>query len=125
MLDLADLLNLDLPGGLFRVRLDDEKVRMRACFDLLAGPACTTTIETVRFGRLIAVERMREANGCQSFANRVFAMEQIGVSQSLMIDCCLQESDGLLMADTVTKGHANSGGVAGDAVVLSSLPLSQ
>jgi hypothetical protein len=78
------LLNLDLLGGLFRVRLDDEKVRMRAGFDLSAGPACTTTVETVRIGRLFAVESLREADGRQSFPNRVLAVEQIGVSQALM-----------------------------------------
>jgi len=63
VLDITDLLNLDLLGGLFRVRLDDEKVRMRAGFDLLAGPACATTVETVRFGRLLAVECLREVKG--------------------------------------------------------------
>ena len=47
VLDLADLLNLDLLGGLFLVRLDDEKVRMRAGLDLLAGSAGATTVETV------------------------------------------------------------------------------
>ena len=124
MLDLADLLNLDLLGGLFRVRLDDEKVRMRAGLDLLAGPAVTATVETFRLGRPFAVERLREANGRQSFPNRVFAVKQIGVSQSLMGDSGLQEGDGLLMADTVAKGHANSGGVEGDVVEPPSLPRS-
>src|SRR5438552_3866391 len=125
VLDLAGLLNLDFPGGLFRVRLDDEKVRMRAGFDLLAGPAGTTTVETVRFGRLFAVERLREANGRQSLSNRLLAVEQIGVSHALIGDGGLQEGDGLLMADTVAKGHANSGGVEGGAVEPSSLPRSQ
>ena len=86
VLDLADLLDLDLLGGLFRVRLDDEKVRMRTGLNLLAGPACTTTVETFRIGRLFAVERLREANGRQPFPNRVLAVEQIGVSQALMGD---------------------------------------
>ena len=86
MFDLADLLNLDLLSGLFRVRLDDEKVRMRAGFDLSAGSACATTVETVRLGRPFAVERLREANGRQSFSNRLLAVEQIGVSQAFMGD---------------------------------------
>jgi hypothetical protein len=50
VLDLADLLNLDLLGGLFLVRLDDKKIRMRAGFDLSAGSACAATIETLRLG---------------------------------------------------------------------------
>jgi hypothetical protein len=42
-----------------------------------------------------------------------------------MGDGGLQEGDGLLVADTVAKGHANSGGVEGDAVEQSSLPRSE
>ena len=86
VLDLADLLNFDLLGGLFLVRLDDEKVRMCAGLDLLAGSACTATVETLRLGRLFAVERLREANSRQSFSNGFLAVEQIGVSQPLMGD---------------------------------------
>src|SRR6185295_19547012 len=84
MFNLADLLNLDLLGGLFRVRFDDKKIRMRADVDLLAGPACATTVEAFCFGRPFAVERLRKANGRQSFPDRVLAVEQIGVSQTLM-----------------------------------------
>jgi hypothetical protein len=47
------------------------------------------------------------------------------VSQALMDDGGLQEGDGSLMADTVAKGHANSGGLKGGAVEQSSLPRSQ
>jgi hypothetical protein len=47
------------------------------------------------------------------------------VSQTLMDDSGLQEGDGLLMADAVAKGHANSSGVKGDAVEQSSLTRSQ
>jgi len=95
---ISRLANLDLPGGLFRVRLDDEKSPgMRVGFDLLAGPAGTTTVETVRFGRLFAVERLREANARQSLSNRLLAVEQIGVSQALIGDGGLQEGDGLLI----------------------------
>ena len=39
----------------------------------------------VRLGRLFAVERLREANGRQSFSNRLLAVEQIGVSQTLVV----------------------------------------
>jgi hypothetical protein len=84
--DLADLLDLDLLGGLLRIRFDDKKVRMRAGFDLLAGSASPTTVETFSFGRPFAVECLRKTNGRQSFPNRVFAVEQIGVGQSLMVD---------------------------------------
>jgi hypothetical protein len=59
---------------------------MRAGFDLVAGPAGTTTVETKRLGRLFAVERLREAYGRQLLPNRVFTVEQIGVSQTLMGD---------------------------------------
>jgi hypothetical protein len=86
VLDLADLLNLDLLGGLFRVRLDDEKVRMRAGFDLLAGSADTATVETFRFRGPFAVECLCEAKSRQSFSDRLFTVEQIGVSQTLMGD---------------------------------------
>ena len=86
MLDLADLLNLDLLGGLLLVRLDDEKVRMRAGFDLLAGSADTATVETFRFRRPFAVECLCETNGRQSFSDRFLAVEQIRVSLTLMGD---------------------------------------
>ena len=86
VLDLADLLNFYLLSGLFLVRLDDEKVRMRAGLDLLTGSAGAATVETVRFRRPFAVERLGKANGRQSFSNCLFAVKQIGVSQSLMGD---------------------------------------
>ena len=86
VLDLADLLDFYLLSGLFLVRLDDEKVRMRAGLDLLTGSAGAATVETVRFRRPFAVERLRKANGRQSFSNCFFAVKQIGVSQSLMGD---------------------------------------
>ena len=62
VLDVADLLNLDLLGGLFWVRLDDEKVRMRAGVDLLAGSAFATTVETFCLWGPFAVECLRETN---------------------------------------------------------------
>ena len=71
-------------------------------------------------GRPFAAERLREANGRQSFPDRVLPVEQIGVSQALMAHGCLQERDGCLMADTVAKGHANSG-VRSDAIEPSTL----
>jgi hypothetical protein len=80
------LLNLDLLGGLFRVRLDDEKVRMCAGLDLPAGPACATTVETIHVRWPFTVERLREANGCEPLSNRLLAVEQVGVSQALMGD---------------------------------------
>jgi hypothetical protein len=80
------LLNLDLLGSLFWVRLDDEKVRMREGFDLLAGSAASATVETFCFRGPFAVECLRETNGRQSFPDRFLAVEQIGVSQSLMGD---------------------------------------
>ena len=86
MFDIADLLNLNLPGGLFRVRLDDEKVRMCVGLDLLAGSAGAATVETVRSRGPFAVERLRKANGRQSFPDCLLAVEEIGVSQSLMGD---------------------------------------
>ena len=86
VLDLADLLNLDLRGGLFWVRLDDEKVRMRAGVDLLAGSAGATTVETFCLWGPFAVECLRETNGRQSFSDRLLAVEQIGMSQALMGD---------------------------------------
>ena len=86
MLDFSDLLNLDLLGGLFWVRLDDEKVRMRAGVDLLAGSALATTVETFWLRGPFAVECLRETNGRQSFPDRFLAVEQIGVSQTLMGD---------------------------------------
>ena len=86
VLDFSDLLNLDLLGGLFWVRLDDEKVRMRAGVDLLAGSALATTVETFRLWGPFAVERLCETNGRQSFPDRFLAVEQIGVSQTLMGD---------------------------------------
>jgi hypothetical protein len=86
VLDLADLLNFYLLSGLFLVRLDDEKVRVREGLDLLAGPAGAATIETVRFRGPFAVERLGKANGRQSFPDCLLAVEQIGVSQSLMGD---------------------------------------
>ena len=86
VLDFSDLLNLDLLGGLFWVRLDDEKVRMRAGVDLLAGSALATTVETFCLWGPFAVECLRETNGRQSFPDRFLAVEQIGVSQTLMGD---------------------------------------
>lgn len=124
MFDIADLLNLNLPGGLFRVRLDDEKVRMCVGLDLLAGSAGTATVEPFHLGRSFAVERLCEANGRQPFPDRVLAMEQIGVRQSLMGDGGLQKGDGLLMADTVAKGHVSSG-VKQGVVERSNLPRSR
>ena len=62
MFDVADLLNLNLPGGLFRVRLDDEKVRVRAGFDLLAGSAGAATVDPFRDRRLFAIERLCQTN---------------------------------------------------------------
>ena len=93
MLDLPDLLNLDLLGGLFWVRLDDEKVRMRAGFDLLAGSALATTVETFCLWGPFAVECLCETNGRQSFPDRFLAVEQIGMSQALMADGGLQKGD--------------------------------
>ncbi len=86
MFDLADLFDLDLLGGLFRIRFDDEKVRMGAGLDLLAGPAGAATVEAFCFWRPFAAERLRETNRRQSFPDRLLAMEQVGVSQSLMGD---------------------------------------
>jgi hypothetical protein len=86
VLDFSDLLNLDLLGGLFWVRLDDEKVRMRAGFDLLAGSAGTATVETFCLWGPFTVECLCETNGRQSFPDRFLAVEQIGVSQTLMGD---------------------------------------
>lgn len=82
--DIADLLNLDLSGGLFRIRLDDEEVRVRTGFDLSAGSAGAATVETLCLGRPLAVQRLRQANGRQTFSHCILAMEQIGVSQPLM-----------------------------------------
>src|SRR5262249_51998910 len=79
MLDLADLLDLDLPAGLFWIRLDDDEVRMSMGFDLPAGAAGATTVEAIRIGRVFATERLRESGGRQSFSDRLLAMEQIGV----------------------------------------------
>jgi hypothetical protein len=59
---------------------------MRAGFDLLAGSASPTTVEAFSFGRPFTVECLRKANGRQSFPDRVLAVEQIGVGQSLMGD---------------------------------------
>ena len=84
--DLADLLNFYLLSGLFLVRLDNEKVRVCAGLDLLAGPASAATVETVRFRGPFAVESLGKANGRQSFPDCLLAVEQIGVSQSLMGD---------------------------------------
>ena len=86
VLDFPDLLDLDLLGGLLRIRFDDKKVRMRASFDLLAGSASTTTVEAFYFGRPFTVECLRKTNGCQSFPDGILAVKQIGVSQSLMGD---------------------------------------
>jgi hypothetical protein len=86
VLDLADLLNFYLLSGLFLVRLDNEKVRVCAGLDLLAGPASAATVEAVRFRGPLAVERLGKANGRQSFPDCLLAVEQIGVSQSLMGD---------------------------------------
>ena len=86
VLDLADLLNFYLLSGLFLVRLDDEKVRVRAGLDLLAGAAGAATVETVRFRGPFAVERLRKANGHQPLPDRVLAMEEIGVSEAVMSD---------------------------------------
>ena len=83
---ICNLLNLDLLGGLFWVRFDDEKVRMRAGFDLLAGSADTATVETFRFRGPFAVECLCETNGRQSFPDRFLAVKQISVSQTLMGD---------------------------------------
>jgi hypothetical protein len=47
------------------------------------------------------------------------------VRQSLMGDGGLQKGDGLLMADTVAKGHVSSDGVAGDVVESSTLARSR
>src|SRR5262245_3466353 len=85
MLNLTDLLNLDLPSGLFRIRLYDEKVRMGAGLDLPARTARITTVETVRIRGLFTAERLRKANGRQSLSDRILTMEQIGMSQALMI----------------------------------------
>lgn len=84
VLDLADLLDFYLLSGLFLVRLDDEEVRMSAGLDLLAGSAGAATVETVCFRRPFAVERLRKENGRQSFSDRLLAVKQIGMSQSLM-----------------------------------------
>jgi hypothetical protein len=86
MFDVADLLNLNLPGGLFRIRLDDEKVRVCAGLDLLAGSAGTATVDPFRNRRLFAVERLRQTNRRQLFPDRLFTVEQIGMRQSLMGD---------------------------------------
>ena len=86
MLDVADLFNLDLLCGLFWVRLDDEKVRMRAGVDLLAGSAFATTVEVFCLWGPFAVECLCETNGRLSFPDRLLAVEQISVSQTLMGD---------------------------------------
>jgi hypothetical protein len=58
---------------------------MRAGFNLSTGSACATTVETFCIRRPFAVERLRKADGRQSFPDRVLAVEQIGVSQARMI----------------------------------------
>ena len=105
LFDLPHLLDFDLRRGGFRIRFDDEVVRVGPSGYLQAGSAMPTTVLSLCLRGLLAVEGLSQPYGGHQLSDPGLTVEQIGMGQASTAHGRLKEGDGLLVARDISERH--------------------
>src|SRR5206468_3690739 len=99
LLNLADLLDLDLRGGLFWVWLHNKKVRVCLHVDLFTRTAGPAGVQVMPVGCRLAVQGLGQPQCGEAFSNGTFTVEEIGMGQAPMGDGCPESGNRMVVTD--------------------------
>ena len=105
MLDVANQFDLDLRIGLFAIRLDDQEIGMGARFHLATGSAGAAAVRFLVGRQCLTEQRLREAQGEETFSDAIITMEEIGVSDTVLHDRRPAQRLASSMSDDISEWH--------------------
>ena len=91
LFEFSDLLNLDLGCCRLRIGFDDKIIGMRLSRDLQARAALAATVRGLSEHWAVTIQDLRQPHGGHALANVGIAVEEIGVSESLIGQTSLEE----------------------------------
>lgn len=105
LFEFSDLVNLDLGYRRLRIGFDDKIIGMGLSRNLQAGAALAATVRGLSEHWAVTIQDLRQPHGGHTLADVAIAVEEIGVSESLIGQAGLEEGNGLLVACDIGKRH--------------------